>query len=244
MQSFPVPEEEILSLSQHRSFFDEMNCILLMPEYNDALICADKSKTNHFFKKHSIPTPVTFTDMESVTYPCVIKPRYGRGGTDVYRINSKNEFEFYHNKVKNPIIQELIQGEEYSIDILADRNGDALSIVPRLRLGIESGISIKGVTVFDCEIINYCKQIVKKLRLFGPSCIQCIKNSEGLFFFDINARFGGGSILSINADPTIIPNLIKLIKNEEPQPSTGFTEGLMMLRYYSEVFIRESDVIR
>lgn len=237
------PEEEILSLSRNRSFFEEMNCILLMPEYDDAVICADKSETNHFFKKNGIPTPVTFTDMEAITYPCLIKPRFGRGGTDVFRINSKNEFQFYHDKVKNPIIQELILGEEYSVDILADRKGNTLSIVPRLRIGIDSGISVKGVTVFNREIITYCEQIVKRLRLFGPSCIQCIKNPEGIFFFDINARFGGGSILSINADPTIIPNLIKLIKDEEPTPSAGFTEGLMMLRYYSEVFIRESDVI-
>jgi len=237
------PEEETISLSRNRSFFEEMDCTLLMPEYDDAIICADKTETRLFFNKNGIPTPVTFTDPESIIYPCLIKPRFGRGGTDVFRINSKNEFQFYYDKVKNPIIQELIQGEEYSVDILADRSGNALSIVPRLRIGIDSGISVKGVTVFDHEIITYCEQIVKKLRLFGPSCIQCIKNPEGIFFFDINARFGGGSILSIKADPTIIPNLIKLIKDEEPTPSVRFTEGLMMLRYYSEVFIQESDVI-
>jgi carbamoyl-phosphate synthase large subunit len=237
------PEEEIISLSRNRSFFEEMDCTLLMPEYNDAVICADKYETNHFFKENCIPTPVIFTDPESIRYPCLIKPRFGRGGTDVFRINNKNELQFYYNKVKNPIIQELLQGDEYSVDILADRTGNALSIVPRLRMGIDSGISVKGVTIFDREIITFCEQIVKKLRLFGPSCIQCIKTSEGIFFFDINARFGGGSILSIKADPTIIPNLIKIIKDEEPTPSVGFTEGLMMLRYYSEVFIKESDVV-
>jgi len=238
------PEEEILCLSRNRSLFEEMNCILLMPDYENAFICANKYKADCFFKENGIPSPAIFTDIELIKYPCLIKPSFGRGGSDVFQINNKNDFQFFYEKVKDPVIQELIRGEEYSVDILADRKGNALSIVPRLRIGIDSGISVKGVTVLDHEIITYCERIVKKLRLFGPSCIQCIKNPDGIFFFDINARFGGGSILSIKADPTIIPNLLKLIKNEEPIPSTGFTEGLMMLRYYSEVFIKEADVIR
>lgn len=237
------PEEEILSLSRNRSLFEKMNCVLLMPKYEEVMICADKLETNRFFKNNNIKTPAIFGDKESVTFPCLIKPRYGRGGTGVFRINNKKEFQLYSDKNETHLFQELIQGDEYSIDILANQSGDALSIVPRLRIATESGVSVKSITVFDQEIITLCKKIVKELRLFGPSCIQCIKNQDGIFFFDINVRFGGGSILSIKADPTIIPNLIRMVKNEKPIQSLGFTKGLIMLRYYSEVFVRESDVM-
>jgi carbamoyl-phosphate synthase large subunit len=95
---------------------------------------------------------------------------------------------------------------------------------------------MKGATTHDDEIIAWSRTIVKKLKLAGPSCIQCIRSTEGLSFIEINARFGGGSVLSMKADPSIIPNLIKLIKGEQPTQSKGFREGMTMLRYYSEVY--------
>ena len=40
----------------------------------------------------------------------------------------------------------------------------------------------------------------------------------------------------MKADPSIILNLIKLIRGEQPTQSRGFKEGMVMLRYYSEVY--------
>ena len=31
--------------------------------------------------------------------------------------------------------------------------------------------------------------------------------------------------------------MLKIIKGEKPEPSEGFKQGLIMLRYYSEVFV-------
>ena len=42
---------------------------------------------------------------------------------------------------------------------LADKKGNSLSIIPRSRLYTESGISVKGKTVYDSEIIYYAKKI-------------------------------------------------------------------------------------
>lgn len=235
------PEEELLSLSKNKRRIEERGSLLLCPDYEYVEICTDKKKTYEAFKKIGIPVPEIF-DSTSVKFPCIIKPRFGRGSSNIYIARNEDELNFYIKNVEEPVIQEFIQGEEYTVDILADKDGNALSVVPRLRLGIESGISVKGKTVYDEEIINYCKKIAKELKLFGPSCIQCIRNKEGVKFIEVNPRFGGGSILSIKADPTIIPNLIKLIKGEKPEPSKGFKEGLVMLRYYSEVFIMEKEI--
>ncbi|MCL0059467.1 ATP-grasp domain-containing protein [Dehalococcoidia bacterium] len=236
------PEEELLILSKNKRKIEERGTLLLCPDYEYVEICVDKKKTNEVFERIGIPTPEIFTDIDSVEFPCIIKPRFGRGSSDVYIAKNKDDLYFYLKKVNEPIIQEFIQGEEYTVDILADKGGNALSVIPRLRLGVESGISVKGKTVYDKEIIDYCKKITKELKLFGPSCIQCIRNDEGVRFIEVNTRFGGGSILSIKADPTIIPNLIKMIKGEKPEPSGGFKEDLVMLRYHSEVFILEEEI--
>lgn len=236
------PEEELLTLSKNKGKIEERGTLLFCPDYESVEICADKNKTNELFERMGIPSPEIFTDTDSVNYPCIIKPRFGRGSSGIYTAKNKEELHFYLKKLEAPVIQEFVQGDEYTVDVLADEEGNALSVIPRLRLGIESGISVKGKTVYDKEIIDYCGKIAKELKLFGPSCIQCIRNEEEVKFIEVNTRFGGGSILSIKADPTIIPNLIKMIKREKPEQSREFKEGLVMLRYHSEVFRLEGEI--
>lgn len=235
------PEEEILTLSANKKQIEAKGTIVLCPDHKYVKICSDKIESYYAFKKIGIPVPKIY-DMNSVKFPCIIKPRSGRGSSGVYKVTNEYEFNFYMGKVDDPIIQEYVEGEEYTIDVLADKKGNCLSVVPRLRLNTESGISVKGKTVYDQVIINYAKKLAKKLKLFGPTCIQCIKNEDELKFIEINTRFGGGAVLSLKADPMLVPNLIRIIKGEKPRPSKRFKEGLIMLRNYSEIYFSENNL--
>jgi len=232
------PEEELLTLSKNKKIFERKNILVLVPNYETVKICSDKIATYNFFKKEGIPTPENYKKND-IKFPIIIKPRFGRGSTNIFKANNKKELEFYSGKVKNPILQEFINGTEYTVDVFADLEGNPLSVVPRIRLQIESGISMKGKTVYEKVIIDLCEKITEKLKIIGPSCIQFIKDREGPRFIEINTRFGGGSILSMKADSTIIPNLIRIIKREKPRKSKGFKENLTMLRYYSEIYTED-----
>lgn len=244
------PEEEILSLSKHKELFIKEDILPLVPDYESALICSDKFKTFDFFRNLGVPTPNTLfvkngkideTLLEAKHFPVILKPRFGRGSKGIYIARNKDELRFYLSRVLNSdyLIQELIRGVECTIDVFSDLNGEPLSIVPRKRLAVESGIAVKSQTFYDKEIIEYAYRITKKLNLTGPANIQCIidKSDNVPKFIEINPRFGGGSILSIKADPTIVENLIRIIKGEKPIRSRGFKVGLIMLRYYSEIYI-------
>lgn len=230
------PEEELLPLAKNKIFFQEKGVIILTSDYETVKICADKIATYEFFKKINIPSPEIFASERSIKYPLILKPRFGRGGAQVFKINNNNELRFFIKKVDAPILQEFAAGQEYTVDIFSDLAGRPLSIVPRTRIQVESGISMKGRTVYDQEIMDLSKKIAQELKLIGPACVQCIKTKKGIKFIEINTRFGGGSILSLKADPTIIINLIKIIKGEKPISSKGFKRGLTMLRYYGEVY--------
>lgn len=238
----PGPEEEIqiLSLNKHR--FLKRGVIVLCPDYETVRICSDKLKTYKFFEESDISYPKIY-NKKNVRFPCIIKPRFGRGGKDVHIARNKKEMNFYLSKIKNSIIQEFIEGTEYSIDIFSDTNGNVLSIVPRIRIKTESGISIKGITVYDKHIIKECERIAAKLKLIGPSCIQCIKNKSGIRFIEINMRFGGGSILSLKANSSIIKNLIRIGRRQTPKAQRNFKKGLMMLRYYNEFFFQKRNML-
>ena len=224
----PSSEDEILTLSQNKRLFDQRNIVLLCPNYDTVLTCNDKIKTNIFFVENNIPTPRIYES---------------KNIENVYRLDNSDDLEFYQKKIKEPIIQEFISGEEYSVDILSDFESNAISIVPRIRIQTESGISIKSKTVNEQTIIKYCKEISKKIKLIGPSCIQLIKSNNLIKFIEINPRFGGGSILSIKSDKTIIPNLIRLTKNEPLLPNIGFDEEMVLLRYYDDVLIDQDKLL-
>lgn len=236
-------EEELLVMSYAADELEKKGTLLLSPESRIVKTCMDKKLAADWLRRASIPIPEVY-EGDSARFPCAVKPRVGRGSRNAFRADDRAELSVWLRKVEDPIIQEFVSGDEYSVDILADKNGDAISVVPRLRLYTESGISVKSKTVFDPEIIDYCTRIAKGLRLFGPSCVQCIKGADGPKFTDINMRFGGGSILSIKADPTIIPNLLRLIRHEEVVKSSGFKRDLVMLRYHSEVFVDEKRILR
>ncbi len=236
-------EEELLVTSKEAGRLERKGTILLSPANKFVQICADKKLTSDWLGRISVPTPEVY-DRGTVRFPCAIKPRHGRGSLNVFRADDEEELRLYAKKVQSPLVQEFVTGDEYSVDVLADEEGEAASVVPRLRLYTESGIAVKSKTVHDAEIVEYCRRIAKSLKLFGPSCIQCIKGKEGPKFTDVNMRFGGGSILSIKADQTMIPNLIRLIRREKMVASGGFKEGLVMMRYHSEVFVEAKDVLR
>jgi carbamoyl-phosphate synthase large subunit len=234
------PEEELLVLSKNKQLFMGKGVLVLCPDYKTVRICTDKLETWRAFNSYGVPAPEVYSK-DKARFPCIVKPRFGRGGKDVFRVEDRLELELYLRKIQQPIIQEFVDGTEYTVDILADLGAKPLSIVPRIRLQVESGISMKGMTVYNEEIIAYCRKIAGNLKLIGPSCIQCIRNNSGVKFTEVNPRFGGGSALSIKADPTIVPNLIRMIKGENPAASVGFKRGLTMLRYYSEVFVTDKE---
>lgn len=138
------PEEELVCLSKNKKEIENAGSLLLVPDYGVVKICADKKITNQFFEKIGIQIPEIFENIDSAIFPCIIKPRFGRGSSGVFKAADKTELEFYLKKVENPVIQQFIAGEEYTIDIFADLEGEPLSIVPRLRVKIDSGISVKA----------------------------------------------------------------------------------------------------
>lgn len=231
-----APEEEIKVLSKNKKLFEEKNILILSPDYETVKICIDKLLSQQFFERIGIPVPELF-NKENTKFPCIIKPRQGSGGSNVFKINNPDELVNKYSEINQPIIQEFVTGVEYSVDVFCDLMGKPLSIIPRRRLYTESGISVKGITEKHNKIINYTKQILQKLKIIGPACIQCIDNNGIIKFLEINVRFGGGAILSMEADPSIISNLFKLSQGKTPEPSFNFKENLIMLRHHSEVFV-------
>lgn len=237
----PSAEEEILVLTKDARAFADKGVRLLCPEWNICFLCADKDQTYRYFNRVRIPMPERYDLPRSTAkFPCIVKPPMGRGGKGVFLVEDWPELQWRLTRDPQLIVQEYIEGPQCAADVLIDWDGTILSLVTRQRYLMQAGSMTKGITRADPEIVPYIERIVADLKLVGPVMIEYIRGPEGPRFIEINTRFGGGGgALSIAADPTIIPNLIRMITGEPREPSKGFTVGLQMLRHYIEVFTRE-----
>jgi len=176
----PSLETEAMELKKNEDKFGDTK--ILSPSLRTIEICEDKLNTHNFLKSIGIIVPDIYdinTPREQISFPIMIKPRKGRGGTGIKMAKCFVELKSFYKP--DCIVQRHVNGVEYTIDILSDLDGNPISIIPRTRTRVDSGISMQGTTVYDEKLIGYCKKIAKELRLVGGSCIQCIKSREYKF---------------------------------------------------------------
>ena len=110
-------------------------------------------------------------------------------------------------------------------------------MIQRKRTVIDSGLSIQAEVVeMSNEDTLICSQLNNRLEMVGMYCMQYIKNNIGTYVLEINPRFGGGSVLSLKADPSIIEKYVN-IALDKPFARDYFEPiKLKMKRYYAEVY--------
>ncbi|CAH8767394.1 ATP-grasp domain-containing protein [Paenibacillus dendritiformis] len=238
----PLYEPELELLSINKNEFLEIGVKVIVSDVNTLQTVLDKYALYKWFRSNGILTPRTIlpsSNKHLLEGKWVIKPRKGMGSKDVYFACGKAAIDENVKKVKSPIIQEFISGQEYSIDAYVSHFNKVLSIVPRLRIEVRAGEVSKSLTCYDEIIQNETLNLLKLGNFFGPVTIQGIKcHQTGRFYFiEINPRFGGGVPLSIEAGIPYAEFISDsgYIENESISP---FTDGLKMLRYDEAYFIK------
>jgi len=129
-------------------------------------------------------------DIHSVQFPIIIKPIYGSGSTDTYIIDSFNKLEvLFHEGL---MIQELITGTEYGVDVLNSLDGLPIRCVIKKKLSMRSGETDKALTVADDEILSIACKLATELGHIGNLDFDLIKSGSNIYLIDLNPRFGGG----------------------------------------------------
>lgn len=247
----PLIDTELCLLAQHKYEFEKIGVTVLIssPKINE--ICFDKVKTSKFFRENGINSPMEY-EIENIllddspSFPYLIKPAKGSSSLGVFKVNNKSELEFFKNYISEPILQEYLEGDEYTIDALVDLDGQFITAVPRLRIETRAGEVSKGLTVKNELLINATKEVLRKMPgVLGCITLQCFYTSDGTIkFIEINPRFGGGFPLSIAAGADFPKYLIEKLTNKTPTTNlTNWKSDLMMLRYDDAIFISREKVL-
>ncbi|MER3411949.1 MAG: hypothetical protein C4305_06395, partial [Thermoleophilia bacterium] len=170
--------------------------LVLLPEAEVCERVSDKYLAHSFFAERGISSPRSWLPGEvpaDARYPLLVKARRGFGSRHIYRADDPEALAFFLARTPvDSFVQEMCQGEEFSIDVFCDWEGRCLNAIPRTMIQSKGGESIKGMTIKDWDLIEHGRRVAETLRLVGPANIQCFREPDGsLPVTDVNPRFGG-----------------------------------------------------
>jgi carbamoyl-phosphate synthase large subunit len=237
----PTIDDELPIVAAARDEFKAIRAILGCSPAETAAICNDKYETCAHLRNAGVPAAETFLPAQlraEMPLPLFIKPRVGRGAVGAFPVRTEDELDFFLRYVPSPIVQEYLEGPEYTIDVLCGFDGTPLSIVPRERVVIRAGVIDRGRTVNDMRLIRLTEAACAALRFAGPINIQCRMRGEQPVIFEINPRFSGGIPLTIQAGADFPAMLLRLAMGRRVDPAIGaYKPDLWMTSFESSFFI-------
>jgi carbamoyl-phosphate synthase large subunit len=221
----------------------------LVPSSEVARATYDKFEAHELLGRHGLPSPPTVlpdTDLDSLEYPVMVKPRRGSGARSIHLARDADEARFFVGYVQEPtMVQRAMGGPELSIDCLGDRSGRCLNAIPRTMLESRGGESIKGQVIRDRELIELGRTVMESLAVRGPATIQVFRDPDiGIAITDVNTRFGGAfpaPAYAASAGRTYPELIVRMAAGEDPDPHVGeFDEGMSFTRYYWQLELDEN----
>lgn len=237
----------IPNVDEELALFAELNRIknakVIISPLESVKNSLDKYKTYQILHEY-VPCPKTFLlrDFSYQAGEWIIKPRFGRGSKDIYRISSKETFDSLVSYLlsnghdnESLIIQEMLPGKEYTVDVICNNSGEALVLIPRERLLTSGGISAIGKTVKNHTLQEQAKEVLKRIPFLGPINIQFKDDHTGnLKLMEINPRCSGGMSISFKSGLNIPLLAIKMVENEQISEQELQWEETLVFRYYED----------
>ncbi len=242
----PTRDEELPIFSNERDNFLEMGITVMVPDLSVVQTCLDKRLFIDFCMSNGFLVPKTYSPdklFSALDLPLFIRGRFGKGSTTAFRVDTLEELEYLLKKLDNPVIQECIDADEYTIDLFADLEGNIISVVPRKRLFVLGGESFVGITSKNWNLIDEAVRLAKALKLTGHNTIQCFLKDDKVLFIEVNPRYGGGANLGFASGAFTPRYLVQIVAGQSPAPRIGeFKDRLLMLRYTDDLFLEEKEV--
>jgi len=243
----PLIDPELRPLSDARGRFAECGTTVVVSSPEVVDIAADKLRMAEFLVENGFHGPriLTKADLARPKFPILTKPRRGSASVGVHILRTPEELAFYRSAEPDRIFQDLIGGQEHTVDVLAGPDGRPLCAVPRRRIEARAGEVSKGCTVRHPALLAESSRLVAALGgCFGMISVQCFLTPPGdVLFIEVNPRCAGGIPLSIRAGADFPRWLMDILLGQVPRiDPDGWTDGLYMLRYDEGIFATEKDL--
>lgn len=242
----PLFDLDVYTLSCYKNEFNDIGVQILISDFDLITTCYDKLHYPDVLHKLDIPTPAVFDSIQNVldllsigslSFPLLLKPRWGSGSLYLQVVNSIPELNFFHDFLQNLlvrkplpapvpshllneiIIQEFVKGVEYGMDLICDLKGNYKTTIVRRKLGMRSGETDGAIIVEHKKLEEFGKRFSYFSKHTGIIDVDAIVTDEDkISIIDINPRFGGGYPFSHAAGINLPKCMINWIFGETEKP--------------------------
>lgn len=242
----PTIDPGLLPLAEAREKLRGVGSRALVSPPSFLKIASDKWKTLEHFSGE-IRTPASWlpehSNIGEWPDPVFVKPRTGSSSTNAQCV-AREEVPRILDSLDAPILQEVIEAPEMTVDALFDFDGTLIHYVPRLRVSTRSGESIQGRTLSDSDWSSWLRPLLYKLGRLGargPLTLQAFCTEPEPTLSEINPRFAGGFPLTRAAGGHYPDWILEMCQESAIEPKLGqYQNGLCMTRAYTEWFVEAS----
>lgn len=239
----PTIDPELAPLSRDAGRFHAVGTLVSVPEPTTVDVARDKLRTARLLARYGVPVPRSAPVAEVLdaphewTWPVLAKPRSGSSSIGIQVVSSPDQLAALGARA-DQMVQELLRGEEYTVNLFFDRTGRMRCAIPHLRREVRGGEVAKGVTRRHGELERIAWKLGAALDgARGAICFQAIVDEAGApAVFEINARFGGGYPLAHRAGAPFAQWLLEEAMGRPLSAHNDWHDGLLMLRYDHAVF--------
>lgn len=205
----------------------------------------DKNKSKALFEKLGATTPKGYrANDRELSFPVFVKPVDGSSGIGAEVVHSPALLLELLQKKPSLMIEEVIEGPEYTVDVLCDFEGKPLIAVPRKRIKVRGGEVTQAVIERSAELEELSKKMAQGFEARGPVTLQFRKRSNGDFVaIELNARMGGGLPLTIAAGADWCGWVLDLAQGKLPNVAGAkITDGMIMTRADRSFFLNPDQI--
>jgi carbamoyl-phosphate synthase large subunit len=205
-------------------------------------VARDKLRTAEVLAGAGVPVPETvrFAIGDAVNgavgWPAFLKPAGGSASRGIRIVACPEDLP---GEVDEPmILQQLLKGPEFTVNMFIDQGGVLRSAVAHRRLRVRAGEVEKGRTERGALFSDLAAGVARALpEARGVLCFQVILDEAvGPRVFEINARFGGGYPLAHHAGAEYARWLLEEVAGLPSTANDDWRSGVLMLRYDAAVF--------
>jgi len=224
----PFIDEELRCLANSKLLLPEVIAKIILNSKEAIDDCTSKIKFQAFCQQHDLPVAE-----QTSSVPAIFKPEFGRGSKGVFIIEDEELIPYFQKKIG--VIQQLIIGMEYTVDVLTNQQGEWLFAVARKRIET-AGVSRIGEIDQQENVLKLAKQCTEKFQFKGPVNIQImLDDNNNAHLIEINPRLSGSLIFSTLAGFDIIDLAIKdKLKQSYQLPLEENIINKRFVRYWQE----------
>ncbi len=195
----PTVTEELPVVARLRGRLRALGVALCVSDPPGVDVANDKLLTADELSRQGVPVPATFPGAtrraavaDALGFPLLSKPRFGRGGRGV--LVHRTLEDMARAGPEEVVWQEFLPGEEYDLNLFAERGGPVAAAAVLRKTGLKDGLvgNATGVERADRPAVaDVGAAAARALRLEGPLDLDIrARAAGGLAVLEVNARLG------------------------------------------------------